>query len=261
MRRTAPAYAALVAALSTLLLVVLVAPSRASTRQLPPTGTDWDYQLGGKRPVPDHVGIVERDRLASPAKRKYNICYVNGFQTQADQKKFWHRHWSLVLKDGGKPVEDSAWGEWLLDLRTHAKRAALAKIMGKWTQKCADDGFQAVEYDNLDSFSRSHHLLTKKDNRRYAGLLVAAAHDAGLAAAQKNWAEWDGSVKGYDFAIAEQCAQYSECASYVDSYGSHVLAVEYHDKPFHQACRHWADTFAIVRRDVNLTKHGVRRWC
>ena len=33
---------------------------------LPPGGVDWDYQLGGARPVPAHVAIVERDRHASP---------------------------------------------------------------------------------------------------------------------------------------------------------------------------------------------------
>jgi hypothetical protein len=66
---------------------------------------------------------------------------------------------------------------------------------------------------------------------------------------------------GFDFVVAEQCAQYHECGRYVDHYGSHVLAVEYRDEPFHRACANWADTFAVVRRDVDLTKHGVRRWC
>src|SRR3954469_15723445 len=80
---------------------------------LPPAGTDWDYQLGGARPVPGHVGIVERDRHAPPVAGKYNVCYVNGFQTQADESRFWRRHhWRLVLKDDGRPVVDSAWGEW-----------------------------------------------------------------------------------------------------------------------------------------------------
>jgi hypothetical protein len=245
-----------------LLLVGLLAPAYAGGRALPPTGTDWDYQLGGTRPVPDHVGIVERDRTAKPLPGTYDICYVNGFQTQVEQKRLWRdRHWSLVLKDHGMAVVDSVWGEWLLDTRTAAKRHALAKIMGRWTDRCAADGFDAVEYDNLDSFSRSHHLLTKGDNKEYAALLVERAHAAGLAAAQKNWAERDGAVVGYDFAVAEQCAQYHECGSYVDSYGSHVLAVEYHDKAFHRACSRWSSKISIVRRDVDLTKHGVRRWC
>lgn len=252
-----------VLAVALTVLAGLLAPAYAGRAvSLPPTGTDWDYQLGGARPVPAHVGVVERDRLASPIAGKYNICYVNGFQTQVEQKRFWRRHhWSLVLKDHGKAVVDSVWGEWLLDTRTSAKRHALARIMGRWTARCSKDGFDAVEYDNLDSFSRSHHLLSRTDNKRYAALLVERAHAVGLAAAQKNWAEWDGTTVGYDFAVAEQCAQYRECGRYVDHFGSHVLAVEYHPKAFRRACRHWSDSIAVVRRDVDLTRHGVRRWC
>lgn len=248
---------ALVGALA---LLVLAAPSYAGVT-LPPVGTDWDYQLGGARPVPAHVGIVERDRHATPVPGRYNVCYVNGFQTQADEKRFWHRHWSLVLEDGGKPVVDSAWGEWLLDIRTPAKRHALARIMGRWTRGCAADGFDAVEYDNLDSWSRSHHLITRAQAKRYAALLVVRAHAHDLAAAQKNWAEWDGTTAGYDFAVAEQCAQYRECGRYVAHYGRHVLAVEYHTKAFRRACRTWSGTIAVLRRDVELTRGGVRRWC
>jgi hypothetical protein len=253
------------AVLLSLLLVLMAVPAGAATAgttiTLPPTGTDWDYQLGGSRPVPASVGIVERDRRASPNAGTYDICYVNGFQTQADEKAFWHRHWSLVLKRDGKPVVDSVWGEWLLDLRTADQRSALAAIMGRWTDRCAKDGYQAVEYDNLDSFNRSHGLITTAETKAYASLLVGRAHDAGLAAAQKNRAGWDGTTVGFDFAIAEQCAQYDECGSYVDHYGSHVLAVEYHDASFARACRDWADRIAVVRRDVNLTRHGTRRWC
>jgi hypothetical protein len=253
------------AVLLTLLLVLVAVPAGPATAGttigLPPTGTDWDYQLGGSRSVPDHVGIVERDRRAAPIAGKYDICYVNGFQTQADEKTFWHRHWSLVLKSAGKPVVDSVWGEWLLDIRTADQRSALAAIMGRWTDRCAKDGYQAVEYDNLDSFNRSHRLITTADTKAYASLLVGRAHDAGLAAAQKNRTGWDGTTVGFDFAIAEQCAQFHECGSYVDHYGSHVLAVEYHDASFARACRDWADTIAVVRRDVDLTRHGTRRWC
>ncbi len=177
-----------------------------------PTGTAWDYQLGGDRPVPDEVGIVVRDRTSEPLESVYNICYVNGFQTQPGAKKFWRDHWRLVLKQGGKPVVDGAWGEWLLDIGTPAKRRALARIVGRWTAGCAEDGFDAVEYDNLDSFSRSKGGLDARDATKFAALLVARAHDEGLAAAQKNRAGWDGTTVGYDFAIAEECAQWRSAA-------------------------------------------------
>lgn len=251
----------LVVVLVAMLATAATAVPKALPRTLPPVGTDWDYQLGGARSVPAHVGIVERDRHASPVSGRYNICYVNGFQTQSDEKHFWREHWSLVLKRAGQPVVDENWGEWILDIGSAGKRHALARIEGRWVRGCAKDGFDAVEFDNLDSFSRSHGLLTAADSRAFAALLVAKAHAVGLAAAQKNRASWDGTTVGFDFAIAEQCAQYGECGSYVAHYGRHVLAVEYHDTSFAKACSAWSATIALVRRDVDLTRHGVRRWC
>ncbi len=244
---------------------VLWTPSTASAAArdvtLPPDDTDWDYQLGGDRSVPDRVGIVVRDRTSDPLEGTYNVCYVNGFQTQPDAKRFWRKHWRLVLKKEGRPVVDGAWGEWLLDIRTPVKRKALGRIVGRWTAGCAEDGYDAVEYDNLDSFTRSKGLLTRRDARRFARRLVHRAHAEGLAAAQKNRAGWDGTVVGYDFAIAEQCAQWRECDAYVATYGSSVLAVEYRDRPFRRACRRWSDRLSVVRRDLALAADGVRRWC
>jgi hypothetical protein len=230
----------------------------AAAVALPPVGAGLDYQLGGDYPLPPGVTVVSRDwHHGRAAPGAYNVCYVNAFQTQPGERTHWPR--GTVLTKYG---DDPGWpGEYPVDISTPRKRARAARFVGRWVKRCKVKGFDAVEYDNLDSFSRSHHLLTRKDNRRYAALLVAAAHAAGLAAAQKNWAAWDGTSVGYDFAVAEQCAQYSECASYADHYGRHVLAVEYRDKPFAKACRRWSHTFAVVRRDVDLPRHGVRRWC
>ena len=88
-----------VAALALVCTRWLAAPSYADPL---PTGTDVDYQLGGNRSVPDNVGIVVRDREAAPAAGRYNVCYVNGFQTQPNERPFWRRHWDLVLKHDGK---------------------------------------------------------------------------------------------------------------------------------------------------------------
>lgn len=260
-RRGAWSYALLLPVLLALLPAVAPSVAPATPTPLPP-GTDVDYQLGGARPVPDHVGIVVRDRRASPVGDRYDVCYVNGFQTQADERRFWRRHhWRLVLKDGGKPVTDEAWGEWLLDVRTPAKRRALARIVGRWTKGCASDGFDAVEFDNLDSFTRSHHLLSRQQAVAYARLLVARAHDAGLAAGQKNLAGFDGSRIGYDFAVAEECGRYHECSAYTDGYGDRVLAVEYRRRDFRWTCRHEGGRLAVVLRDRDLSPTGVRRWC
>lgn len=241
------------------LLVGGAAPSYAIEEL--PVGTDVDYQLGGTRPSPDHVGIVVRDRTARPAGR-YDVCYVNGFQTQPNEKRFWKQRRHLLLQDArGRLVEDEAWGEWIFDIRTAAKRERLAKIVGRWTRGCAAKGYEAVEYDNLDSFSRSHGLMKRKHAVAYARLLTKAAHRAGLAVGQKNLADLRGSKVGFDFAVAEECGRYDECGRYAATYGRRVLVIEYRRQDFVKTCREYGDRLAVVLRDRDLESDGIREWC
>ncbi len=244
-----------------ILAALLTLAGPAAAVEPPPLDTDVDYQLGGAAAMPAHVGILVRDRRAEPAAGRYNICYVNGFQTQPDERGFWRKRMHLVLHDEGRPVVDSAWGEWLLDIRTKQKRRALASIVGRWTDRCAADGFDAVEYDNLDSFTRSHGLLERRAAIAFARLLVRRAHAADLAVGQKNLAGFDGGRIGFDFAVAEECGRYHECQRYVASYGRRVLVIEYRKRDFRRTCRKYADELAIVLRDRNLTPDGVHRWC
>jgi hypothetical protein len=227
-----------------------------------PTGTDVDYQLGGASTSPANVGIVVRDRGEAPQKGRVNVCYVNGFQTQDDEKGFWLKRQNLLLHDkSGQVVEDEAWGEWLLDLRTRDKRKRIAKIVTRWTKGCAKDGYDAVEYDNLDSFSRSRGLMKKKDALAYARLLTKGAHRNGLAAGQKNLAGFDGHRVGYDFAVSEECGHYDECDAYVDDFGDQVLMIEYVADDFEETCDGYGATHAVVLRDRDLSPEGVHQWC
>ena len=234
----------------------------ADVRPLP-SHTDVDYQLGGAASAPAHVGVVVRDRRAKPAAGRYNVCYVNGFQTQPDEKRFWLRHHrGLLLRDrDGRPVVDEAWGEFVLDVTTPTKRRALARIVGKWVTGCAADGFDAVELDNLDSFTRSHRLTTRRQNIALAQTLVRVAHRSGLAAGQKNLAGFDGTRIGFDFAVAEECGRYRECGAYVADYGTQVLAIEYRRQDFRRTCAAYGDLLAVVLRDRELRPRGVRAWC
>ena len=227
-----------------------------------PTGTDVDYQLGGAASAPANVGIVVRDRAEQPQAGRYNVCYVNGFQTQENERAFWLKRPALILRErSGAPVIDEAWGEFLLDLRTPDKRKRIAKIVTRWTKGCAKHGFDAVEYDNLDSFTRSHRLLTRKDALKFARLLTKGAHRNGLAAGQKNLAGFDGHRVGYDFAVSEECGHYDECAAYVDDFGDQVLMIEYGAGDFEATCDGYGDTHAVVLRDRDLTPEGVHQWC
>ncbi len=227
----------------------------------PPSNVDVDYQLGGAFQPAANVGIVVRDRTAKPAVGDYNICYVNAFQTQPNQKRLWKRHPRLVLRSGGRPVVDEVWGEKLLDIRTKAKRRALGRIVGRWIVGCATHGFDAVEFDNLDSFSRSHGLLKPRQAKKYAARLVRLAHQSGLAAGQKNWATWNGRSVGFDFAVAEECGRWDECGRYVSHFGDQVIVIEYRSRDFKGTCAGYGDRLSVVLRDVDLTPLGVHQWC
>ncbi|CAB4740122.1 unannotated protein [freshwater metagenome] len=255
----------LAAVVAVLAVAVPAVPPPPAPLPALPSASDWDYQLGGVSDPPPHVGIVARDRTEAPTpveEGRYDLCYVNGFQIQPDAKRFWRQRWALVLKDGrGRPVVDEAWGEWLLDLRSAAKRERLARIVGGWTAGCAEDGFEAVEYDNLDSFTRSDGLLRARHATAYAALLVEAAHEVGLAAAQKNRAGWDGAQVGFDLAVAEECGRYDECDAYTATYGDQVLVVEYRRVDFGETCEGFGEQLPVLLRDRDLVADGLREWC
>lgn len=223
--------------------------------------TDVDYQLSGPHKEPRHVGILVRDVNAKPAPGRYNVCYVNGFQTQPQMQKFWRKRMALVLTRNGEPVVDEAWGEWLLDLRTDSNRKRLAKIVGRWTDDCARKGFDAVEFDNLDSYTRSYGMLKRSQAKAYAKLLIRDAHRVGLRVGQKNLADLNGSKIGYDFAIAESCARYRECGNYTRYYGRQVLMIEYQRSSFDRGCRRFGHRVPIVLRDRALTPKGRHAYC
>lgn len=234
----------------------------ASGVSLPPAGATPDYQLGGAYAPAPGVDVVGRDRSAEPADGIYSICYVNGFQTQPGELDEWPD--DLLLQDDDGPVFDPDWpDEALLDTSTPEQRDAIAAIVGPWIEGCAAAGFQAVEFDNLDTYSRSDGALALDDNLALATLLVGIAHDQGLAAGQKNAAEDADTLHeraGFDFAVVEECAAYRECGTYAAVYGEHVIDIEYTDelpRPFDEVCADPETPRSVVLRDRDLLPAGA----
>ncbi len=227
---------------------------------LPPANGQFDYQLGGAYDPPIGVVVVTRDRTEMPAAGRYNICYVNGFQTQPDEADWWlTQHPELILRDkSGHPVIDPDWpDEMLLDITTPQKRAAIATIVGIWIEGCATDGYRAVEIDNLDSYSRSKGQISVEDAVALIRLFADTAHAAGLAIGQKNAVEisFRRAETALDFAVAEECNRYDECGDYTASYGDLVFVIEYDDESFQQGCLDFPQ-LSIIRRDIMLTMPG-----
>ncbi len=226
---------------------------------LPEVNASFDYQLGGAYTPPMGVKIVSRDRTASPAAGLYNICYVNGFQIQPDEASDWTtNHPDLILRDsGGQPIIDQDWNEMLIDVSTAAKRTQVAAIVGGWIDGCKTKGFDAIEIDNLDSYSRSQSKLTVDNNVAAMALFSDAAHAKGLAIAQKNSSEIvprKAELKT-DFAVAEECNTFDECQDYRAGYGDHVLVIEYVRADFTKGCSMFPG-LSIVLRDRNLVAPG-----
>jgi hypothetical protein len=245
-------------------LLAVLAALFAVIAPVPPTAAGRvDYQLGGIYQPAAGVQIVTRDRTERPVEGRYSICYVNAFQTQPGSASWWAAHHpELLLRSRtGKPVRDPGWpDEILLDLRTEGNRKATAAVMHGWFDRCASDGYHAVEPDNLDSWTRSRGLVHQSHAEAYARLLVAAAHEAGLAIAQKNAPELAGRHLGFDFAVAEECEVFGECDAYTRAYGRHVIEIEYTDNgrsAFRRACAARAGQHSILLRDRDVVPKGA----
>lgn len=262
--RAAAAAAVIVAACS-------LGASAASAYRLPPANGQFDYQIGGAyRPAPA-VRVVSRDRLTTPVRGKYNVCYVNTFQTQPDEIEWWRaNHDDLLLKDAlGNYVGDVFWGELVLDVRTPEQREAIADIMEVWFRGCAESGFDAIEPDNLDTWSRSEDLIDPQDNIDTMYLLADRAHDADLAIAQKNVPEvsQEGHDRiDFDFSIVEECQVWRECRPVLAEYGGRTYEIEYTDNEerpgdgglgyWRRACNARGATISVILRDRYVTPGG-----
>jgi hypothetical protein len=138
----------------------------------------------------------------------------------------------LLLRDAnGNKVVDPDGKETLLDIRTADKRTRVAAKIGGIIDSCAAKGFQAIEPDNYDSYSRSKNLISTTQAQDYIKLLSSHAHAKGLAIAQKN----------------------------------RVVDVEYTNSGLSKACASWQGKIGIVQRDEGVVPAGaggyVRRTC
>jgi len=233
---------------------------RPSLIALPPANAPLDYQLGGAYPPDTDVAVLSRDRTAAPDPARYNICYVNGFQSQPDEASLWlDEHSDLLLRDdSGTPLIDPEWpDEYILDISTPANRAHLTDIVGAWIDGCATSGFQAVEIDNLDTYTRFSDQLTEDQAVDFARQLAQRAHANGLAIGQKNSAELlpRRTEISFDFAVVEQCSEYDECGLFTAAYGDQVYAIEYTQANFDKGCDQFPQ-ISIVLRDRDVSAPG-----
>jgi hypothetical protein len=138
------------------------------------------------------------------AKGARAICYLDA-GTWENWRPDSNRYPSVVLgRKNGWP------GERWVDIR---RIDILGPILAARAQSCKQAGFDAIDWDNVDSYqNRSGFPLTANDQLQFNIYLANLAHQNGLAVGLKNDLGQLSTLKPYfDFAVNEECFHYNEC--------------------------------------------------
>jgi hypothetical protein len=126
-------------------------------------------------------------------------------------------------------------GEYWLDT---SQVAILEPIMKARIAMAAAKGCDAIEPDQMDGWeNNSGFQLNQQIGENWDTVITNDIHNAGMSAGFKNQIEiagWAATTLGADWALNEQCNQYSECNGYGDgglpafhAAGKAVFQVEY----------------------------------
>jgi hypothetical protein len=178
----------------------------------PHPGTSWQIQLQGNLDTSISASAYDIDLFDNSAStiatlhaagRKV-ICYFSAGSYE-DWRSDAGQFPAAAL---GNPLD--GWpGENWLDTRS----AAVRTIMQARMDLAVTKGCDAVDPDNVDGYTNNPGFpLTAATQLDYDTFLATSAHARGLAVGLKNDLDQVPSlVTSFDFAVNEQCEQYSEC--------------------------------------------------
>ncbi|KAI0427156.1 glycoside hydrolase superfamily [Xylaria sp. FL1042] len=201
----------------------------------PSIGTTWDYPLGfslttsnaNKSTIfyPVDLENTSADTIAALQGAGHTIvCYfsagsVEDYRSDADE---------FPASAIGNTLDGWPDEKWL-----DTRDATVRSIMAARIASAASKGCVGVDADNIDAYENDPGFdLTEDDAVDYVKYLAQTAHDAGLAYGLKNGgAIVDRVVDVAEWAINEQCAEYTECADWAPfvEAGKPVFHVEYTD--------------------------------
>lgn len=178
----------------------------------PAPGTSWQWQLSGTIDTSLAVKMYDIDLFETPtttisalkARGIKVVCYFSAGSYEKgrpDSSKFPAAALGKVLD--GWP--DERW----LDTRDATVRSIMAQRMDLAVQK----GCDGVEPDNVDGYANdSGFPLTSATQLDFNRFLASAAHARNLSVALKNDLDQVKDLVSYfDFAVDEECFEYSEC--------------------------------------------------
>ena len=230
------------------------------SRWTPKVGESWQYQLDGAIDTSVNVAVFDVDGFDTPSSvvatlhshHAHVICYISAGA------------WENWRPDAGKfPASvlgsTNGWpGEKWLDIR---QIAILRPIMAARFDTCRAKGFDAVEPDNVAGYTNSTGFpLTAANQIAYNKMIAGLAHARGLKVGLKNDVEQARSLVGsFDFAVNEQCFQYSECSTLAPFIAAHkpVFNVEYRGAPRSVCPAAATMKFSSIYKKLSLNAYRV----
>lgn len=237
--------------------------SRRPRRWIPGPRTTWQWQL--TTPVDQSVSaqMFDIDLFDNSAavvaalhrRGAHVICYLDA-GTYENFRGDAHRFPGSVLgRSNGWP------GEKWLDIR---RLTVLEPIMRTRFQMCKRKGFDGVEADNVDGYQNPTGFpLTGAQQLTYNRWLAGTAHSLGLSIALKNDLDQAGQLQSsFDYALDEQCFQYSECDKMRPFVTAHkaVFEVEYQLPTSGFCASANQNGFMSMRKNLNLDASRQACW-
>lgn len=244
-------------------LLLAAAPVWAQSIWRPALETSWQWQLTGNVDLTVDVQMFDLDLFNTDAatvatlhaRGRKAVCYVSvgtfePFRPDAAQ---------FPASVKGKALADFPDENWL-DIR---QINVLGPIMEARLDLCRAKGFDGVEPDNVDGYAnRTGFPLTADDQIRFNRYIADAAHARGLSVGLKNDLDQVADLVPYfDWALNEQCFQYSECTalSRFIAAGKAVFQVEY-ERTTAQFCTQ-ANTMNFNSMRKNIALDSYRQSC
>ena len=207
-----------------------VPPVTAGSWYQPSPGTTWQWQLSGTVNTGYSVDIYDIDLFDSSTSLiqqlqmagKKVICYFSAGSYEA-----WRSDSvSFSASDKGNTLDGWADERWL-DIRSQNVQTIIKARLDLAQQK----GCDGVEPDNMDGYvNNSGFSLSASDQLAFNRLVANEAHNRGLSVGLKNDLDQiTDLVDYYDFAVNEQCFEFSECSTLApfSQAGKAVLNAEY----------------------------------
>jgi hypothetical protein len=222
---------------------------------VPPLGTSWQWQLTGTIDQTVNVTMYDIDLFDVDASviaslhsqgRKV-ICYLSAGTFEDWRPDAGSFPASVLGSTNGWP------GERWLDIRN---LTLLGPIMKARLDLAVQKGCDGVEPDNVDGYTNQTGFpLTYANQIAYNRFMASEAHARNLSVALKNDIDQVVDLLPYfDWALNEQCFEYSECDTLVPfiNAGKAVFNVEYNLSTSQFCAQANAMNFNSLKKNLNL---------